>query len=105
MSRPCEENKQCCYEHFDYGDNQTVCGIDYDGDNCPWIKPWGRKKYNERHHKKDGDGEISEKCRKENRKRYEYSQHEMTRSIFVDRPNVHVAIGLMPSEFTSDDDD
>ena len=27
------------------------------------------------------------------------------RPIFRDNPNVHVAVGLMPSEFTSDDDD
>lgn len=27
------------------------------------------------------------------------------RPIFRDSPNVHVAVGLMPSEFTSDDDD
>lgn len=57
--RPCEEHKPCCYEEFDYGENMTVCGVDFDGDNCPWIKPWGRKKYNERHHKKDGDGEMT----------------------------------------------
>lgn len=57
--RPCEEHKPCCYEEFDYGENMTVCGIDFDGDNCPWIKPWGRKKYNERHRKKDDCREKS----------------------------------------------
>lgn len=50
MGRPCEEGKLCCYQEFDYGENCMVCGIDYDGEDCPWIKPWGKKKYNAMRH-------------------------------------------------------
>ena len=49
MARPCEEGKLCRYEQFDYSENCTVCGIDFDGEDCPYIKPWGKKKYEKDH--------------------------------------------------------
>ena len=36
--RPCECGKGCKYEYFDYSENTVACGIDYDGDNCPYTK-------------------------------------------------------------------
>lgn len=47
MARPCEENKYCSYEYFSYSENTIACGIDFDGENCPYIKPWGKKRYYE----------------------------------------------------------
>ena len=47
MARPCDENKYCSYKEYDYTYGCTVCSIDYDGENCPYIKPWGKKKYEE----------------------------------------------------------
>ena len=52
--RPCEEGKFCKHEHYDYGEDCNVCGIDFDGDNCPYIKPWGKKKYKKDHEPKAG---------------------------------------------------
>lgn len=40
--KPCEEGKVCVYEIFDYTLNEIVCNI---GDNCPYIKPGGKKRY------------------------------------------------------------
>ena len=54
MSRPCDEGKKCKHEVYDYSENLTVCGIDYDGTNCPYIKPYGKKKYEEEHKKRGG---------------------------------------------------
>lgn len=45
MARPCEEGKVCSYEKFDYGENCVICAIDFDGTDCPYIKPWGKKKF------------------------------------------------------------
>lgn len=36
--RPCERGKGCKYEYFDYSENNVACGIDYDGENCPYTK-------------------------------------------------------------------
>lgn len=47
MARPCEEGKYCSYEYFDHSENCTACGIDFDGESCPYIKPWGKKRYHE----------------------------------------------------------
>lgn len=52
MSRPCEEGKYCSYEKFDYSENCTICAIDFDGENCPYVKPWGKKKYIKEQQKK-----------------------------------------------------
>ena len=43
--RPCEKGKPCKYETFDYSHDMVVCGIDFDGESCPYVKPWGTKKY------------------------------------------------------------
>lgn len=47
--RPCEEGKPCKYEDFDYGEDCRCCGIDFDGADCPYIKPWGKTKYRKDH--------------------------------------------------------
>ena len=47
--RPCEEGKPCKYRTFDYSENSFCCGIDYDGTDCPYIKPWGKQKYKRDH--------------------------------------------------------
>jgi hypothetical protein len=47
--RPCEEHKPCKYESFDYSEDCVYCGIDFDGTDCPYIKPWGKKKYKRDH--------------------------------------------------------
>ena len=53
--RPCEENKPCQYITFDWGENCVCCAIDFDGENCPYIKPWGKKKYKKDHKTKRGE--------------------------------------------------
>lgn len=52
MARPCEENKPCKYAKFDYSENCEICAIDFDGEDCPYIKPWGKKRYEKDHSKK-----------------------------------------------------
>lgn len=47
MSKPCDEKKPCIHKYYDYGENTEACDIDYDGENCPYIKPWGKKHYKE----------------------------------------------------------
>ncbi len=47
--KPCLEGKPCRHEEFDWGANMKVCGIDYDGENCPYTKPWGKRKYRRDH--------------------------------------------------------
>ena len=47
--RPCDENKPCIYKTYDYSENCVCCWIDFDGTNCPYIKPWGKKKYEKEH--------------------------------------------------------
>lgn len=47
--RPCEEGKPCKYEGFDYGENCRCCSIDFDGTDCPYIKPCGKTKYRKDH--------------------------------------------------------
>ena len=37
-TRPCENGKHCEYEYFDYSENTNACGIDFDGDECPFVK-------------------------------------------------------------------
>ena len=54
MSRPCEEGKYCPYDYFDYSENVQACAIDYDGENCPYIKPWGKRRY----YKEQEKGEV-----------------------------------------------
>lgn len=56
MARPCEEGKKCSYEVFDYSENCTVCAIDFDGTACPYIKPWGKKKYKEEQEGRHSEG-------------------------------------------------
>lgn len=41
--------KPCKYETFDYSEDCVCCGIDFDGTDCPYIKPWGRRKYKRDH--------------------------------------------------------
>jgi predicted transcriptional regulator len=36
--RPCENHKPCEYLSFDISENQQCCSIDYDGDDCPYIR-------------------------------------------------------------------
>lgn len=36
--RPCECGECCKYEYFDYSENTVACGIDFDGENCPYTK-------------------------------------------------------------------
>lgn len=45
MARPCEDGKYCSYLKFDYSENCEMCTIDFDGTDCPYIKPWGKKRY------------------------------------------------------------
>jgi hypothetical protein len=52
MARPCEEGKKCRHETFDYSENCNVCDIDFDGESCPYIKPYGKKKYREEQREK-----------------------------------------------------
>lgn len=50
--RPCEEGKKCQYSKYDYSEDVECCAIDFDGDACPYVKPWGKRKY-ERDHRKN----------------------------------------------------
>ena len=36
--RPCENGKTCDHLVFDYSEDHEACGIDYDGENCPFLK-------------------------------------------------------------------
>lgn len=36
--RPCENGKKCDHIIFDYSEDHEACGIDYDGENCPFLK-------------------------------------------------------------------
>lgn len=36
--RPCVKGKDCEHKYFDYSENCTACGIDFDGDSCPKMK-------------------------------------------------------------------
>jgi len=36
--RPCENGKKCDHLIFDYSEDHEACGIDYDGENCPFLK-------------------------------------------------------------------
>lgn len=36
--RPCEHYGECKYEYYDYSEDCRACGIDFDGENCPFIK-------------------------------------------------------------------
>ena len=36
--RPCENGKPCDHLVFDYSEDHEACGIDYDGENCPFLK-------------------------------------------------------------------
>ncbi len=47
--RPCEEGKRCIHEAFDYQENCVICDIDFDGEHCPYIKPWGKHRYKKDH--------------------------------------------------------
>lgn len=49
MARPCEEGKHCKYETYDWSEYTECCSIDFDGENCPYIKPWGKKRYEKDH--------------------------------------------------------
>ena len=43
--RPCEKGMHCSYEYYDYSEDCKACGIDFDGANCPYVKPWGKTKW------------------------------------------------------------
>lgn len=49
--------------------------------------------------------ELSNELKKRNDIPFFFPDDFKERPTFRENPNVHVAIGLMPSEFTSDDDD
>lgn len=36
--RPCENGDECQFKYYDYSEDCVACGIDFDGDNCPFIK-------------------------------------------------------------------
>lgn len=36
--RPCQNDCECQYEYYDYSEDCVACGIDFDGENCPYIK-------------------------------------------------------------------
>ena len=36
--RPCENDVECQYMYYDYSEDCVACGIDFDGENCPYIK-------------------------------------------------------------------
>lgn len=36
--RPCQNGCECQYEYYDYSEDCVACGIDFDGENCPFIK-------------------------------------------------------------------
>lgn len=36
--RPCTKGFNCEHKYFDYSENCTACGIDFDGDSCPKMK-------------------------------------------------------------------
>lgn len=36
--RPCEKGKDCEYAYYDYSENCKACGIDFGGDECPYMK-------------------------------------------------------------------
>jgi len=55
--RPCQKGMKCMYEQFDYSEDCWCCGIDFDGTDCPYIKPWGKTKY-----KKDHSAERVSEC-------------------------------------------
>lgn len=37
-ARPCNCGKKCKYESYDLQEYQSICGIDYDGESCPFVK-------------------------------------------------------------------
>lgn len=43
--RPCDKGMFCSFSRFDYAKNCKSCANNFTGDNCPYIKPWGKKKY------------------------------------------------------------
>ena len=36
--RPCENGDECKLAYYDYSEDCVACGIDFDGENCPFIK-------------------------------------------------------------------
>lgn len=36
--RPCQNGKPCKYEVYDYAEDCQACGIDFDGENCPFLR-------------------------------------------------------------------
>ena len=53
--RPCDEGKPCIHDYFDCRECCKACDIDFDGTDCPYMKPWGKKKYREDNGIKDGE--------------------------------------------------
>ena len=49
--KPCEEGKLCMHEGFDLQENCIICDINFDGEHCPYIKPWGKYRYKKDHKK------------------------------------------------------
>ena len=37
-NRPCENGGDCQYAYYDYSEDCSACGIDFDGEACPFIK-------------------------------------------------------------------
>lgn len=37
-NRLCENGYECQYDYYDYSEDCRACGIDFDGDACPFIK-------------------------------------------------------------------
>ena len=37
-ARPCNCGKHCEYEGYDMQENCRICTIDYDGENCPFVR-------------------------------------------------------------------
>jgi len=36
--RPCQNSKHCNEEYYDYSEDVRACRIDFDGDNCPFLR-------------------------------------------------------------------
>lgn len=36
--RPCQNGKPCEYSTYDYGEDCEACAIDFDGENCPFLR-------------------------------------------------------------------
>lgn len=62
--RPCERGWSCVHEAYDWSECCPICDIDFDGDSCPYIKPYGHRKYEQ-----ENGGSWEERVRYEHNKR------------------------------------